>query len=193
MGQNVQTYYGITIKHVWEHGKYWASKARGNWKESLNWKHDAESTFLSHDLGQIAKNIFNKQKAKTQWSQAVRKRLFFAILLNVSLKQTRSVAMRWNPKTPVQFSKSRVPIKGPMHSQIESNLIDLQESQNVYFRVKLRAKKCRKLLSSNWNLKHHYLWARAQEMPKMSLVIYRWIQTFKWVLHGSRKRMFRPT
>ena len=133
-------------------------------------------------LDKLPKTCSISKKQKTQWSQAVRKRLVFAILLNVSLKQTRSVAMRWNPKTRDQFSKSRVPIKGPMHSQI-----DLQESQNVYFRVKLRAKKCRKLLSSNWNLKHHYLWARAQEMPKMSLVICRWIQTSKWILHGSRK------
>ena len=36
----------------------------GNWKESLNWKHDAESTFLSHDLGQFTKNMFNKRKTK---------------------------------------------------------------------------------------------------------------------------------
>ena len=63
MGQNVQTY-GITIEHVWEHGKILSFPGPGNLKVSLNWKHDAESTFLSHDLGQIAKNTFNKQKAK---------------------------------------------------------------------------------------------------------------------------------
>ena len=196
MGQNVQTYYSITIKHVWEHGKYWASKCfqgLGNWEESLNWKHDAESTFLSHDLGQIAKNIFNKRKAKNTVKPSGQKAVGFRHFAKREFETNEICSHALKPNKHIQISTQTVSIKSPTHPQN-----DLQESQSVYFRVKLthstlRAKKCRKELSSSWKLKHHHFWARAQEMPKMSLVICRWIQTFKWVLHGSRKGKFRPT
>ena len=147
MGQNVHTY-GITIEHVWEHSKIMSFPNPANLKMSLTWKSDAESTFLGLDLAHIAKNIQKRTSKKAQWSQAVRKRLVFNILLNVGLKQEIcSYALK--PKQHVQFSTSTVPIKGPTHSRN-----DLQKSQSVYFRVKLRAKKCGKILSSSWKLKH---------------------------------------
>ena len=104
--------YGITIEHKKEHGKILSHPAPGNLKVNLNSKHDAESIFLSSDLGHVAKKQIQTTKSKQNAVKpSGQKTVGFRHFAKRGFEIKRcSYALK--PKKHVQFSKSTVPIKG---------------------------------------------------------------------------------